>query len=337
MTYEEFKRELFRNVSLQESGHGRRIQLLEKGEVEKESARMRMEDRGLFFPHHEEGMYGTRGKMVKEDYLCVQWDRRNPLSRKSWNIHSLYERYKQEGWQGILPELTEGLGIVYYSDADGQSETDSYERSSRQFILRPLNYMLNREELSDCIYWRFGEIALVLYAQLGDIGKDYVTMKIRRFMTEKWRVTPEKMLTDALLNSYAKMPPRIFLAGDIRFSYGWKDGVFMPGESGEKAVIIPEDEEEGLRGYRLTTTKRKNGAIAIFYPGVQARLGEILKGDYLVGFTSVHEAVIHPANLKNPNKMKASIRHINTVFDEQDMLTNSVYRYCRKRGKLLEI
>lgn len=329
MTYEEFKRELFRNVSLQGSGRGRQVQLLEKGETDKE--------RGLFFPNHEGGLYGRMGKMVNEDYLCVQWDRRNPLTMKSWNIHSLYERYKQEGWQGVLPELAEGLGGTYYPEIERREETGGYENSSRQFILRPQNYMLNREELSDCIYWRFGEIALVLYAQLGDVGKEYVTIKMRRSMTEKWRVRPEKMLTDALLNSYAKMPPRIFLAGDIRFSYGWRDGVFMPGEPGEKAVIIPEDEEEGLRGYRLTTTKRKNGAIAIFYPGVQARLGEILKGDYLVGFTSVHEAVIHPANLKNPNKMQASIRHINTVFDEQDMLTNAIYRYSRKRGKLLEI
>ena len=156
-------------------------------------------------------------------------------------------------------------------------------------------------------------------------------------MTEQWEVPPEKMLTDALFNSYTQMPPRIFLAGDIRFSYEWEDGMFMPGECEEGAEMLSMEAEEGIKGYRLTTTKRQDGAIAIFYPGVQARLAKILKGDYLVGFTSIHEAVIHPIHLKNVNEMKVAIRHINTVFDEKDMLTNSIYRYSEKRGKLLEI
>ena len=40
MTYEEFKKELFRNVSLQDGKHNRRVELLER------NAR----DRGHFFP-----------------------------------------------------------------------------------------------------------------------------------------------------------------------------------------------------------------------------------------------------------------------------------------------
>lgn len=327
MTYEEFKKELFRNVSLQESNHNRRVELLERNAV----------DRGQLFPELSSGLRGSRGKMVREDYLYVQWDRLNPQTMKRWNIPLLYERFKQEGWEGILSEITNGFCTVQQWAADNYRKGNSYEKSCRQLIIRPMNYRLNRDELVDCIYWRFGDIALVLHAQLGEFGKDYVTMKIRRSMTEKWNVPPEKLLTDALFNSYTQMPPRIFLSGDIRFSYEWEEGVFMPGECKKGAVILSLEKEEGVRGYRLTTTKRQNGAIAIFYPGVQARLAEVLKGDYLVGFTSVHEAVLHPVHLKNANEMKAAIRHINTVFDEQDMLTNSIYRYCEKRGKLLEI
>lgn len=327
MTYEEFKKELFRNVSLQENNHNRRVELLERNAV----------DRGQLFPDNSVGVRGNRGKMVREDYLYVQWDKQNPQTMKRWNIPMLYDRYKEEGWQAILSEITNGFCTTRQWAVANQRKGSGYEKNCRQFILRPLNYRLNREELGDCIYWRFGDIALVLYSQLGNVEKEYVTIKIRRCMTEKWNVPPEKMLTDALFNSFTQMPPRIFQAGDIRFSYDWDDGVFMPGECRMDEVILSREREEGIRGYRLTTTKRQNGAIAIFYPGVQARLAEILKGDYLVGFTSIHEAVIHPVHLKNVNEMKAAIRHINTVFDEQDMLTNSIYRYCEKRGKLLEI
>lgn len=327
MTYEEFKKELFRNVSLQEGNHNRRIELLERNAV----------DRGQLVQDLPAALRGRRGKMVREDYLYVQWDRQNPQTMKRWNIPLLYDRFKVEGWQGILPEIANSFCTPQHGGSSYNKKANCYEKDCQQLILRPLNYRMNRGELVDCIYWRFGDIALVLYAQLGDFGRDYVTMKIRRSMTEKWNVLPEKMLMDALFNCYTQMPPRIFLAGDIRFEYEWEAGVFMPGECEADTVILSEEEEEGIKGYRLTTTKRQNGAVAIFYPGVQARLAEILKGDYLVGFTSIHEAVIHPVHLKNPNEMKAAIRHINTVFDEQDMLTNSIYRYCEKRGKLLEI
>ena len=111
----------------------------------------------------------------------------------------------------------------------------------------------------------------------------------------------------------------------------------MPGEKGNSPIIAKDNPEEGMRGYRLTTVSMKNGAIAIFYPGVMERLGELLGGDYYVGFTSVHEAVIHPIRYKNPDEMQASIRHINAVFDEKDMLSNQVYRYYKKKRKIMEI
>jgi len=63
MTYEEFKRELLRNISLHEGCRGRKVHLLEKG-TEDEEARTRMEDRGLYFADSETGLLERREKMV---------------------------------------------------------------------------------------------------------------------------------------------------------------------------------------------------------------------------------------------------------------------------------
>lgn len=291
MTYEEFKKELFRNISFQEDGR--------------------------YFS--ETGGLGYLGRAVREDYLRTRWTGKRLQERNSVEVQVLYERYKKDGWQGVLSEIWQGKKAF-----------------EEQLILRPLNYHLNREELLEGIYWRFGDIALALYAQLYGAGNDSV-MKVRRYMVDKMNMHPEKMLINGLLNTNLKMPPRLFLAGDIRFTYGWQDGVFMPGEKGKCIVITAEDAEEGIRGYRLTTVNMKNGAVAIFYPGVAERLSELLEGDYYVGFISVHEAVIHPVRCKDVDEMKASIHHINAVYDEKDMLSNQVYRYYSKRRKLLEI
>lgn len=337
MTYEQFKRELYRNVSRQ-GNDGKQFSLLEKGSKAAEmvlSEEKEANDSGQLFP--DNGIYSLMGKRVQDDYLYVQWNTPSPAYMRSWNIHSLYEKYKREGWQGILPEIF-GAGCVANTlDKEHLERATIYEQNSERFILRPLNYMKNREELTDCIYWRYGDIALVLYVEIGESGSDYITMKIRRGMVDKWNVAPERMLTNALLNTYAKMPPRLFLAGDVRFTYGWGEGIFMPEEPGTQVVLSPRNRAEAIRGYRLTTAKMRNGAIAIFFPGVQERIAELLGGDYLVGFTSIHEAVIHPAHYKNVTEMKAAIRRVNAVFEEKDMLTNTIYRYWHKQGRLLEI
>ncbi len=291
MTYEEFKEELFRNISFQE-------------------------DKRSFA---DTGGLGYLGKVVREDYLGIRWTGYSVKYSNSLDVSVLYKRFLADGWRGVMSEL--------WKD---KKEFD------RQLILRPINYWLNREELDDCIYWRFGDFALALYVQLKGVG-NHANMKIRRYMLDRRPVQPEKMLIHGLLNTNLKMPPRLFIAGDIRFTYAWEDGVFMPGEKGIPTTISIEDRDEGIRGYRLTTASMKNGAVAIFYPGVMERLAELLGGDYYVGFTSVHEAVIHPVRHKNPDEMKASIHHINAVFDEKDMLSNQIYRYYHLKRKLLEM
>ena len=98
-----------------------------------------------------------------------------------------------------------------------------------------------------------------------------------------------------------------------------------------------ENELEGSLGYRLTTTKNINGAVALFYPGVLKRLAQLMGGDYFVGFTSIHEAIIHPAKRQSPENMRESIKDINEVFPKEEMLTNAVYRYHVSSGLLAEV
>lgn len=111
----------------------------------------------------------------------------------------------------------------------------------------------------------------------------------------------------------------------------------MPGEAAEEAPVFqihPDNEMEGALGYRLTTTRTMNGAVALFYPGVQERLAQLMGGDYHVGFTSIHEAILHPVNRQSPENMRDSIHDINEVFPRDEMLSNEVFRYYTGRKEL---
>lgn len=329
MTYEEFKKELYRNLQQVQPSKEKEVLLWEKGviftDVER-AAMLRMINRSD---------YGREETVVREDILCVRWKKQGAIGMIHWRIRPIYETYKKEGWQGVLPQM---IAKIQISDqVNPRLPAENYTADSDKLIIRPLHYPHCRQEMERGVCWKFGDIALVLYLLLQDGGEDLMMMKIQRSMIENWDVSDEILLTNALLNTYAKMPPRLYYATDLRMQYEKRYGVFMPGEKGKSITIHPKDKWEGLHGYILTTTKRVNGAIALFYPGVKERLAEMLEGDYYVGFTSIHEAVIHPVGQKVLREMKEGIQRTNICFAPQEMLSNRVYRYSCKRKELIEV
>ena len=84
-------------------------------------------------------------------------------------------------------------------------------------------------------------------------------------------------------------PPRI---------YRWDQMLFNPVYEGEE-FMSPSTEEainQDLIGNCLTTAKKTNGAVAIFYPGVAERFAGVLDSDLYLVFTSVHEVMVHKAD-----------------------------------------
>lgn len=330
MTYEAFKKELYQNVLKQAKVEGGLVKLLEKGCVCADEQLLKA------VCLLNLNTYGEEDAIIREDMLCITWQNSTHPVMIHWKVRSLYESYKREGWQSVLPEIAMKLQHGHETARPLPFGENGYERSSDRLIIRPLNFSMNREELDNCVYWKYGEIALVLYALIYDMDRDFMTMKINRDMLEKWGVSDVEALTNALLNTYSKMPPRLYYGTDIRMEYDLGEGIFMK-EDEVSIEIHREDQDEGLRGYRLTTARWLNGAVAFFYPGVKERLAQLLGGDYYVGFTSIHEAVIHPVQHKVLGEMKAAIQHTNAVFDQREMLTNCVYRYCRARNELIEV
>lgn len=331
MTYQEFKRELYRSINSQEAMKGKELWLLEKG-VEYTKPELLHMIRLLNI-----GYYGKENGRVREDIICVMWGRQERLHLLHWKVRKMFERYRKEGWQGILPEIASKLPSPPAERGMPALGDGSYEQSCERLMIRPVNYTRNQEQLQDCIYWKRGDIALELCALLYDSGDDPVFVKVNRPMTAQWGLPEEVLLTNAMLNSSLRMPPRLFHGNDMRVHHSWKEGIMMPEEKGTSILLDPKDYWEQVLGYRLTTAKRVNGAAAIFYPGVQERLALLLGGDYFVGFTSIHEAVVHPVRHKQLPDIKNAIRETNAVFDERETLTDSIYRYSTARKNLIEV
>lgn len=331
MTYQEFKRELFQYIVQQEEAGGKIIRLLEKGYTSDE-CHMRMIIKCINMSR-----YGREDTIVQDDYIHVTCDEDSIVSMMYWSVQDCFGKYKTEGWAGVLPDIMSKLQRMGNCREKLQEGVKGYDYYKDRLIIRPINYENNKYELESCIYWKYGDIAMTLYCIVQDSDTDFITLKVTRSITLNWQMTDDAILTNALLNSYEKMPPRLYHTTDLRRRHDLFEGCFMPEDSVEGVHIDIDNQMEGILGYRLTTARNVNGSLAVFYPGVQERLGELMKGDYFIGFTSIHEAVIHPVEVQSAYDIQESIKNINAIFDQEEMLTNKVYRYCREKRELVEV
>lgn len=326
MMYEDFKRELYRNVIHQRRGTDVIVRLFECRMICADEEGIRM------IKLINLACYGVKDIVVREDILCLSWGEGGLVNMKYWRVQLLFQRFQKEGWMGVLPEI-----FIRLQEGGNRSKRMSdYEQSRRRHILRPMNYHFNRAELENCIFWRFGDMALVLYDLMFETEDECTTMKISREMAEEWCLEDEVLLQNALLNTRDRMPPRLFYGNDPEKG-GHDDGIFMPEDGAVSIHIHRSDSRRGRMGYRLTTVRRINGAIAVFYPYIKERLAWMMKGDFYVGFPSIHEAFIHPVRYGALVEMKEAIRHTNLFFDQREMLTGRVYRYMESRQELLEV
>ena len=168
-------------------------------------------------------------------------------------------------------------------------------------FIRLLNIEKNQVELEDCIYRTIGDIALVLYARMGELNGSSASIKIKRHMLEKWEQEPKQVFEEALLNTYFISPPRI---------YCWEKLIFDPDYAGET-----------------------NGAVAIFLPGVAERIGQLMGGGFYMVFTSIHEVMIHNEKSADPEELKKVLEDtVNETTPPEDFLTYQIYHYDLETG-----
>lgn len=333
MTYETFKKQLYDSLLELETAKRTRIGILEKGKKYEEAADKQV-IRAVNLSEK-----GREEEILQSDLLYAVWDEKKTGEYDCmlyWPMRIYYDRYKAEGWQGVLPELAAAI------DVDGRRESTlpagqgTYMQHRANLILRPISLEESREELEDCVYWTMGDVALALFLLVYDDPVNFISLKLERAITDQWRKRDAVLLTGALLNCMSKMPPRLYFAQVSREYYNENGGVFLPGEEGVPIRIDPTDLSQGNIGYRLTTTRRFNGAIAIFYPGVRERLAQLLKGDYYVAFFSVDEVGIYPVRFKPLSELRAELEHNNALLGKKQFLSGKIYRYVELRGELME-
>ena len=90
--------------------------------------------------------------------------------------------------------------------------------------------------------------------------------------------------------------------------------------------------------YVLSNIEGEHGAAALFYPGVQEKISEVVGGDYYVLPSSIHEVLIIKDDIGiKPKELAQMVKGINEMqVGPLDKLADKVMHY-RADLKLLEV
>ena len=155
-----------------------------------------------------------------------------------------------------------------------------YAKLKDSLILRPLNYGLYGPLLEGFVYRRIGDVALVLYMVVGDADHSLTTSKIQREELNRWGISDEEALDNALVNTARLYPPCVY---DLRI--GREVNLLTTDFSKEDVALIPGS-------IMISTFRTTNGAAALFYPGVVEKLMKVMGGAFEAVFMNINDVMI---------------------------------------------
>ena len=251
------------------------------------------------------------------------------------DIKQLYEEIKQEKpW-------------------DCESFRD-YEGVRNRIVFKVINTAKNRKFLRTVPHLAFLDLSIVFYVLVDVSEEGTAAMVVNRSHADTWKVQAETLWEDAVKNVKNLLPAEFVtmnhalksLLGDVEYEEGDLLLEKKKGDAVKKGDVLgylhANDEQrleaakdKFLNAYAITASRPETEA-CIAYPNVLEMIGQILKKDYYILPSSVHEVIIVPySEIYVCSKLDEMVREINsTQVEEEDVLSNHVYLYDRVSGKL---
>lgn len=251
-------------------------------------------------------------------------------------LEEYYESYlRGKTVEDIANELKELYDNIKREESWDCERILTYEGVRDRIVFKLINTAKNRRFLSTVPHRMFLDLSIVFYVLLESNTEGTAAMAVSNNHARRWDVCTETLWADAVKNVRKLLPAEFVtmncaLRQMLRQSSGCEDT-----EEPENLLYGNVREDEGL--YVLSNSMRNYGAACMAYPHVMEMIGEILKKDYYILPSSVHEVVIVPYSREISRRdMDDMVREINeTQVAEEEVLSNHVYLYERRSGRLL--
>ena len=192
-----------------------------------------------------------------------------------------------------------------------------YSEVKRKVGVRLLGMDYNRKFLETVPFREVGNgYALIADAQIGASDGGVFSTVITNKMAEEYAYDMDVIFDSALDNAWRT-----------------NAAVFTPAEEVMSGGEWPEGETSC---WLLTANRPRCGAAALFYPGTQAMIADVLDEDYFAIPSSLHEFIIVRASVVgDPSHLCRLVREANrTIVSPEDLLSDNLLYYSRSVGAL---
>ena len=247
--------------------------------------------------------------------------------------------------KGLAAKIEDGavpiiyLEKYYYDFKSGKSLVDicdelakEYKEADRQvvpndrllepeyvrdnLIVKLLSYDLNKNLLDNYIYRKVDDYIIVPFVEI-DFGDHLGEVKFTSEHFKSFGFDTDEVIDEAIARTQKRYPAVLNSVGDKL--QAWNDDVTNYLESDE----TPED---GL--LVLTNTRSMEGAVALYYPGVLKKVGELL-GDFYLIPSSINEfLVVKKIPIFNKQMLTKTVLDVNkSLVSETEWLGERVLEY----------
>lgn len=246
-------------------------------------------------------------------------------------LNPFYEQYLDgRPLKSILGEIVSILQDDVPSLEVPASLYDNYDAVRSQIIFQLVNYKRNQEQLSDCPYLPFCDLAITFRWLVHIDSQSIASSLITNREVELWNVSIQELYQAAKQNTKQLFPCLIQPLDVLLQEY-------LPDDEELQGLFNSSGSEFQL--HILTNRSKINGSTCLIYDNILAEFSSQHHSDIYILPSSIHELLLLPANPHIEEPALLSLVHDanRTVVADTDFLSDSIYRYDAKRNRIIMI
>ena len=216
--------------------------------------------------------------------------------------------------------MTENTSGTHGMPAVDMDQLRNYSEMKEKMILQVMPVKGNEERIAGLPHQRIEDLAVVCRAMIGSNDEGEMSFLVTNPVMQEYGISKEELFADAAGNMDYSIRPLFSVLAEIE-----------PGLADES--MAPPDDTL----FVVTNEQKVYGAGAIADPGFSERADQLMKGDYFILPSSIHEVLL----LRDDGNMdyralEAMVKEINvTQVAPEERLSDQVYHYDAAQ-KILE-
>lgn len=199
---------------------------------------------------------------------------------------------------------------------------EDYKAARSRIYYKLVNYEMNRHMLEKIPHIKYLDLAVVFYYRLEGGNLHGASILIHNCNMEAWKIEKNQLMQDAFLNTSRKLP----------YTFQGMESLIME-LTGEDTLQYCDEETM----YVLTNEEKYFGAGVLLYPHLLNHIAKILRKNFYVLPSSVHECILVPDKGQYSRlELMKMVKEVNqTQVEEDEVLSYEVYYYDRQREALM--